>query len=235
MTDHARDARLPELLRELADNEHGKQFADMSEDMRRQRLRDFADRIESDLDRQPAPSQPADAVRERHIEVLRAIGSAFDRIPAPCDERGAIEAAIAALAQPAAVGAAASDARIAAMFRKLGFDGIEELPGWGWNYSRTTCSVEPMIANGVLLEHFDAWAGYTHPPRDVGDGFVVMPDGLRDRVESAIQRIVDGHAPRRVPADPTDVDLVLAEVLALVDGKWPPFWLTAAPGAGGAT
>ena len=46
--------------------------------------------------RRPQPAPVAgDAVRT--IEVLRSIGSAFDRIPAPCEERDAIAAAIAAL------------------------------------------------------------------------------------------------------------------------------------------
>ena len=51
------------------------------------------------------------------------------------------------------------------------------------------------------------------------------PDGLVDRIEAAIQRITDGGCPRRIPADPTDADLVLAEVLAWVNGEHPPFWL----------
>jgi hypothetical protein len=39
--------------------------------------------------------------RARHVEVLRAIGSAFVGIPSPCEEREAVDAAIAALsAQP---------------------------------------------------------------------------------------------------------------------------------------
>lgn len=54
-----------------------------------------------------------------------------------------------------------------------------------------------------------------------------IPEGLEDRIEAAIKRIVDGHAPRRIPADPTDVDLVLAEVLMLIQGNWPPFWIAA--------
>lgn len=56
-----------------------------------------------------------------------------------------------------------------------------------------------------------------------------IPEGLEDRIEAAIKRIVDGHAPRRIPADPTDVDLVLAEVLALIRGSWPPFWIKPQP------
>ena len=41
----------------------------------------------------------ANEQRARHIEVLRAIGSAFAGVPAPCDERTALDAAISALAQ----------------------------------------------------------------------------------------------------------------------------------------
>ena len=54
------------------------------------------------------------------------------------------------------------------------------------------------------------------------------PAGLLDRVKAAEQRIRDNHAPRRIPADPTDVDLVLAEVRALIEQREPPFWLARA-------
>ena len=54
---------------------------------------------------------------------------------------------------------------------------------------------------------------------------VAWPEGLIDRIKSAEQRIHDNHAPRRIPADPTDVDLVLAEVRLLLEGKPAPFWL----------
>lgn len=33
---------------------------------------------------------------------------------------------------------------------------------------------------------------------------------LDERIEAAIDRITDGRAPMRIPADPTDADLVLA-------------------------
>jgi hypothetical protein len=56
-----------------------------------------------------------------------------------------------------------------------------------------------------------------------------VPEGMTDRIDAAIKRIVDGHAPRRIPADVTDVDLVLAEVRAWINGKWPPFWLVEYP------
>ncbi len=58
---------------------------------------------------------------------------------------------------------------------------------------------------------------------------VAWPDGLIDRIKAAEQRIQDGHALRRIPADPTDVDLVLAEVRYLLEGKQPPFWIKTAP------
>lgn len=56
------------------------------------------------------------------------------------------------------------------------------------------------------------------------------PAGLIDRIKAAEQRIADNQAPRRIPADPNgDVDLVLAEVRHLLEGKAPPFWLAASP------
>jgi hypothetical protein len=58
---------------------------------------------------------------------------------------------------------------------------------------------------------------------------VAWPDGLIDRIKAAEQRIQDGHAPRRIPADPTDVDLVLAEVRYALEGKQPPFWIKTTP------
>lgn len=54
---------------------------------------------------------------------------------------------------------------------------------------------------------------------------VSPPAGLLDRVKAASERIANGHAPRRIPADPTDVDLVLAEVQMWIEGRWPPPWL----------
>ena len=70
---------------------------------------------------------------------------------------------------------------------------------------------------------YDAWQA----ARRVEPERVEPPAGIIDRINAAIQRVVDGHAPRRIPADPTDVDLVLAECLGYFEGRWPPFWLTA--------
>ena len=66
---------------------------------------------------------------------------------------------------------------------------------------------------------------YTRPQKPAQDELVAWPAGLIDRIKAAEQRIQDGHAPRRIPADPTDVDLVLAEVRHLLEGKRPPFWV----------
>ena len=39
---------------------------------------------------------------------------------------------------------------------------------------------------------------------------------LQERIEAALRRIKDGHAPMRVPVDQTDVDIVLADCAARV-------------------
>ena len=70
---------------------------------------------------------------------------------------------------------------------------------------------------------------YAPPPAQPAP--VAWPAGLIDRLKAAEQRIRDGHAPRRIPADPTDVDLVLAEVRYLLEGKQPPFWIKTTPPA----
>lgn len=54
---------------------------------------------------------------------------------------------------------------------------------------------------------------------------VAPAEGLRGRVDAAITRIANGHGAMRVPADPTDPDLVLAEVLSLIDHRPIPFWV----------
>ena len=59
-----------------------------------------------------------------------------------------------------------------------------------------------------------------------------VPEGMLSRIEAAIDRIQNNHAPRRIPADPTDVDLVLAEVRAFLTGNPAPFWVAAPPDCG---
>lgn len=50
---------------------------------------------------------------------------------------------------------------------------------------------------------------------------MLIPKDLRERTESAIRRISSGQAPMRVPVDPTDPDVVLAEWLR-VSAELPP-------------
>jgi hypothetical protein len=57
------------------------------------------------------------------------------------------------------------------------------------------------------------------------------PTGIINRIEAALQRIENGHGIRRIPADPTDPDLVLAECKAFFEGRTPPFWVKAEGGA----
>ena len=83
-------------------------------------------------------------------------------------------------------------------------------------YLRQHGFLSPLRANGVIAAPAPHW-----------------PVGLLDRVKAAEQRIQDNHAPRRIPADPHgDVDLVLAEVRYLIEGRWPPFWIKDADGVG---
>jgi hypothetical protein len=91
--------------------------------------------------------------------------------------------------------------------------------------------------NGAhLLERFDtghyrseearaAWRIATEFRAALSQATVAVPEGIVSRIEAAMQRIQDGHGLRRIPADPTDVDLVLAECRAVFTGKWPPFWI----------
>jgi hypothetical protein len=60
------------------------------------------------------------------------------------------------------------------------------------------------------------------PASEQADGW---PTGLLSRVKAAAERVQSNHAPRRIPADPTDVDLVLGEVQAMLEGRRPPFWV----------
>lgn len=82
-------------------------------------------------------------------------------------------------------------------------------------------------------EELRAWALKLGTP-EPGEPAPQWPAGLLDRVKAAEQRIQDNQAPRRIPADPHgDVDLVLAEVRYLIEGKWPPFWIKDADGVKG--
>ncbi|NIK50311.1 hypothetical protein [Xanthomonas arboricola] len=45
---------------------------------------------------------------------------------------------------------------------------------------------------------------------------------LRPRIVAAIERIVSGHGCMRVPAEETDPDLVLADVLSIIDQQAKP-------------
>ena len=49
--------------------------------------------------------------------------------------------------------------------------------------------------------------------------------GLIRRIDAAIERVTKGYGLMTIPADPrSDVDLVLSECKALLEGKEPPFW-----------
>lgn len=63
----------------------------------------------------------------------------------------------------------------------------------------------------------------------VGEGEPVGADhsGLIKRIDAAIERVTQGRGLMSIPADPrSDVDLVLSECKALLQGENPPFWAT---------
>lgn len=64
---------------------------------------------------------------------------------------------------------------------------------------------------------------YTHPAPAVA----VDHSDLIKRIDAAIDRVVQGRGLMSIPADPrSDVDLVLTECKALLQGEKPPFWAT---------
>lgn len=84
-----------------------------------------------------APQQPTQPLeqRARHVEVLSAIRSTFADIPLPCEERDALDAAIAALTQPQAVHIDAEEVECAICNRIQ----REHRPG----YSASNCAFVP--------------------------------------------------------------------------------------------
>lgn len=96
---------------------------------------------------------------------------------------------------------------------------------YGTTLDRTDLSLEDWLQHQVE-ENLDA-AGYasaalrtlrTPAPTSLVD------DELLDRVEAALQRHVDGSAPRRIPVDLTDSDLVLDDVRRARRGEPLGFW-----------
>ena len=80
---------------------------------------------------------------------------------------------------------------------------------------------------GMQERWLDFKAGYQagHAAAAVAKERKDWPTGILDRIAAAMKRIDDGDCPHRIPADPTDVDLVLAELRDYITGKKPPFWL----------
>lgn len=77
---------------------------------------------------------------------------------------------------------------------------------------------------GVRAETLEAWNKRTARPEVA---CMKWPDSIErklpieDRIKAALQRIRDGHANMRIPADETDVDWVLADCLTLLSSRSP--------------
>lgn len=93
-------------------------------------------------------------------------------------------------------------------------------PGGHWDDGEPTARDEAELARVGVKPEF----AYSAPP-----AAPQVPEGMAERIEAALQRIVDGHCIRRIPADPTEPDLVLAEVLAFIQGKPAPAWIRTPP------
>jgi hypothetical protein len=120
--------------------------------------------------------------------------------------------------------------------------GLDYEPSAGTQVSKVWWDGERLMAKPIPLDDFyePAQPGCKETGVCVQTGLacfgqpaqpVAWPAGLIERIKAAEQRIQDGHAPRRIPAEPTDVDLVLAEVRYLLEGKQPPFWVHTSPPA----
>lgn len=95
-----------------------------------------------------------------------------------------------------------------------------------------TCNNQGAVGNILTAQPCPDCSAPASPVSTVEQGDAQpWPAGLLERVKAAEQRIRDGHGSMRIPADPTDPDLVLAEVAALIEGRNPPFWLRPAPAA----
>lgn len=63
--------------------------------------------------------------------------------------------------------------------------------------------------------------------RDAQPAVAVDHSGLIKRIDAAIERVTQGRGLMSIPANPrSDVDLVLCECKALLQGENPPFWAT---------
>ena len=56
----------------------------------------------------------------------------------------------------------------------------------------------------------------------MSDEWVMVPRDLLQRVDAALQRHLDRHAPMRIPVDQTDSDLVQSDVQALISAPAAP-------------
>lgn len=94
----------------------------------------------------------------------------------------------------------------------------------------TPCS----ICKGQYADVYTSglWLGYQIGYDDGAQLRNDWPAGLLDRIDAAIQRIENNRAPRSIPANVSDVDLVLSEVRSYIKGYEAPFWLSAAQEAG---
>lgn len=112
------------------------------------------------------------------------------------------EKAIDQIGYVPAPGVGVGEAVAVALIRKLGFDGIEALPGYPTNYDRSSCSLETMLGDGSLLADFYGYVGHEAHPSPVdaaverdawNTDFSQLPADTCAVMESADGRLWVGH------------------------------------------
>lgn len=90
--------------------------------------------------------------------------------------------------------------------------------------------VDKKAAEQFILEKrdFQGWRYNLEPLfAEAPPAAEVNHSDLIKRIDAAIERVTQGRGLMSIPADPrSDVDLVLSECKALLEGKNPPFWAT---------
>lgn len=83
--------------------------------------------------------------------------------------------------------------------------------GWCWTHDHFTEGKGTPVGWLPLISNCDAL------PEPQQRYF--FSEAMRNRVQAALNRVTTGHAPMRIPVDDTDVDVVLADVLAHITSQ----------------
>lgn len=86
-----------------------------------------------------------------------------------------------------------------------------QFAGWCWTHDHFTEGKGTPVGWLPLISNCDVIPG---PQKSH-----FFSEAMRERVQAALNRVTSGHAPMRIPVDYTDVDVVLADVLAHITSQ----------------